>query len=68
MSCIEIGVFVVCIGLAKLLWSCSKYIDRAKAAKDISCGLQVKTSMWGFNLGISGESGSNAKDHPPFAK
>ena len=66
-SITDIGVFFVCIGITRLLWSCSRYIDKAKPAKDISCGLQAEAPSWGFNLGISGHDRQNAKDHPASA-
>ena len=66
MNCIYIGLNILLCSVGALLMACAWYVYRAKPAKDLRCGLQVKIPRVGWlNFGVSGEyNANNAKDHP----
>jgi len=68
VNCIDIGILFLCICVGKFFWACSRYVDKAKPARDINIGLQVPTVNGLLNLGISGKNGPNAKDHRTTSK
>ncbi|MBE6084636.1 MAG: hypothetical protein E7203_04090 [Selenomonas ruminantium] len=68
VNCIDIGILFLCICVGRFFWACSRYVDKARPARDINIGLQVPTVNGLLNLGISGKNGPNAKDHPASSK
>ena len=68
VNCIDIGILFLCICMGRFFWACSRYVDKARPARDINIGLQVPTVHGLLNLGISGKNGPNAKDHRTTSK